>query len=174
MFEIDGIEIRSGSGSKVHKGVIFVPSERNGLEHSISIGDNVIIRAGSIVYAGACIGDNVTIDHYCIIREGADIGEGCRIRNYTEIGRDVIVGRGCILSGFIANRVKIGENTSSFGHLVHRYPDHGEGYEEASPIIGDNVIIGTQAIIAGEVVISHGERIKAGQLVTYSSKVPKA
>lgn len=155
-----------GKNARIASRVLFLLPERIQDNNRIVIGNDAIIRDGSIIYGGAVIGDNVTIDHYCIIRESVHIGHKTRILNFTEINRDVQIGISCRIGGFLANRVYIGDNTSSFGYLVHKYPNHGSGIYEATPHIGDNVIVGQSAIIAGDIKIPSGNKIKAGQLVT--------
>lgn len=169
MNSVNEIKITKGKNTVIQDGVTFIYSERNSTENNIEIGDNVVIRTGSIIYSGTKIGKDVTIDHFCIVREGTSIGKNSRIKNRTEIGRDVVIGENCILSGFIANRVEIGSNSSSFGNLVHRYALHGEGHKEPSPRIGNNVIVGVNAIIAGNVKVPDGKRIKAGELISFSN-----
>jgi UDP-3-O-[3-hydroxymyristoyl] glucosamine N-acyltransferase len=166
MDEHIGLEMDVGFSCDISNDVIFLKSELSTAATRIIIGNNVIIRAGTIIYSGVRIGSNVTIDHYCVIREGVEIGESTRIMNYTEINRDVRIGKFCRIAGYLANRVRIGNNTSSFGYLVHEYPCHGGGIEEASPHVGDNVIIGRLAVIAGNVKIHNGTKVRAGSLIT--------
>lgn len=157
--------ITIGENSRIAPTVLFLKAERDQLDNKIIIGKNVAIRDGTIIYAGVVIADNVTIDHYCILRENTHIGRDTRIMNYTEINRDVTIGEKCRIAGYLANRVRIGDETSSFGHLVHIYPEHGEGKIETSPSLGNNVIVGRLALIAGNIHIADGQRVKAGNIV---------
>lgn len=155
-----------GDNAKIAPTVIFLMPERVQKENKIVIGNNVIIRDGVIIYGGVIIGDDVTIDHYCIIREGASIGDETRLVNFTVVNRDVKIGIDCKIGGLLANRSIVGDSTSCFGYILHNYPVHGSGLYEESPKIGDDVIVGRLAIIAGDVNIPSGIKIKAGQLIT--------
>jgi UDP-3-O-[3-hydroxymyristoyl] glucosamine N-acyltransferase len=155
-----------GENTRIAPSVLFLLPERKQKNNCVVIGNNVVIRDGSIVYGGVVIGDGVTIDHYCIIREGTSIGDKSCLLNFTEVNRDVKIGVRCRISGLLANRAIIGDNYSCFGHVIHNYPNHGSGFHEATPIVGDNVIVGRLAILAGKIKIPSGTRINAGQIVT--------
>lgn len=159
-------DILIGDNCKIAPTVVFLKPEREQEDSKISIGSNVTIRDGSIIYGGVTIGNDVTIDHYCIIREGVIIGNGTRLNNFTEINRDVKIGKKCRIAGMLANRVEIGDSTSSFGYILHKYPNHGEGKFEDSPRIGNEVVIGRLAVVAGNVKITDRKRIKAGQIIS--------
>ena len=166
MNRISANELIIGCKARIAPTVIFLLPEREQPNQNIIIGDNVVIRDGTIVYGGVIIGDNVTIDHYCIIREGVQIGGNTRLMNFTEVNRDVRIGFGCRISGYLANRVEIGDSTSCFGQIIHNYPEHGDGYYEQSAKIKDNVIVGRLAIISGNVTVQSNKKIRAGKLIT--------
>lgn len=163
--------VKIGSGCKIAPTVLFLQSDDGG-SRGITIGCNVTIRDYSIIYDGASVGDECTIDHMVIIRESVKIGSRTRVMNRTEIGRDVVIGNGCRICGFIANRCQIGNECSSFGQLLHCYPMHGGGRVEPSPIIGNNVTIGWNAIIVGGLKIADGKFIPAGKLQSECKKLP--
>ena len=48
-------------------------------EHPLYIGDNALIRSGSILYAGSVIGNNFQTGHQVTIREKAEIGNNVSI-----------------------------------------------------------------------------------------------
>lgn len=169
MMRLDPSSIILGENSFIAPTVIFLAPERNQDTCSIVIGNGVKIRDGAIIYGGVFIDDDVTIDHYCIIRESSRIGAKTRISNFTEIHRDVTIGNNCIIGGYLANRTFVGDNTSSFGHILHTYSEHGPGRIENTPKIGNNVIIGRLAIVAGGVEVPSGTRIKAGSVISRKS-----
>lgn len=114
----------------------------------IIIGDEVCIRLGSVLMpAGGKIrlGRRTTINHYCILHGG----------NGLEIGDDCL----------IAPRVSIfAEN-----HATHSrgLPIRSQGYVNKGGVrIGNDVWIGTGAIILDGVTIGDGAVIGAGSVVT--------
>ncbi|MCD4744704.1 MAG: hypothetical protein K8R58_00215 [Bacteroidales bacterium] len=166
MERLNSKEIIIGANCSIAPTVIFIRSNLEGNSNRIFIGDNVVIRDGSIIYDDVFINNGVIIDHFCIIREGSNIGANTRIMNSTHINKNVLIGENCRIGGLIASRVKIGKNTTSLGHLVHRYSEHGKGRIEDSPVIGDNVIIGRLALVVGGVSIASYSRVKAGGRIT--------
>ncbi|MCD4785658.1 MAG: N-acetyltransferase [Candidatus Eremiobacteraeota bacterium] len=64
---------------------------------ALKVGNDAVIRAGSIIYGGSVIGENLETGHGAVIREENRIGDGLRIWNNSTIDY------GC----FIGNNVKI-------------------------------------------------------------------
>lgn len=165
MNRLESGKIKLGDNYRIAPSVLFLQPERTQREWMIRIGDNVTIRDGTIIYAGVRIGDNVTIDHYCVIRESVVIGNDVRVMNFSEINRDVEIGPQCRIAGYLANRVKVGKRTSAFGYLLHEYPIHGAGMIEDSPVVGNDVVVGRLAVIAGNVKVKDGQRVRAGDVL---------
>lgn len=158
--------IDCGVDCRVAPTVLFLlPDNKEGAEN-VHIGDRVTIRDYTILYAGCWISEDCTVDHHCTIRESAWIGPRTRIMNYAEVGVGVKIGQECRIAGYLGNGATVGDRTSCFGMLVHRYPCHGAGIIEPAPVIGDDVIVGRHAIIAGGVHISNGSRVRAGSCVS--------
>lgn len=172
--------------TKLGKNVIISPFSHIGLSYSdvkekyykgvkkyqkyenkfTDIGDNTFIGPNAIVGKGATIGSNCLIEHNSYIGENTKIGNhsflryGCQIYDNIEIGND------CIISGFICNNVKIGNNVEFFGSCIHRYINREIGEPEPHPIIADNVFVGFKSLIIGGIHIGDGAIIKAGAIVT--------
>ena len=60
--------------------------------HSLIIGDNAIIRSGSIIYAGSTIGNNFQTGHQVTIREKSQIGNNVSIGTLSDIQGNCTVG----------------------------------------------------------------------------------
>jgi len=88
------------------------------LSNGSKIGDNCIIRCGTVIYEDVNMGNCVETGHNVLIRSGSQIGDGC------------IIGTGTQLDG----SVKIGNNVrmESMVYLPHLTE------------IGDNVFLGTR------------------------------
>lgn len=82
-------------------------------EHQLKIGDNALIRSGSIVYAGSEIGNDFQTGHRVTIREKASIGNhvsigtlsdvqgNCRIGNYVRLHSNVHISQLSIIDDFV-------------------------------------------------------------------------
>ena len=81
--------------------------------HPLIIGENALIRSGSIVYAGSRIGKNFQTGHQVTIREKADIGDNvsvgtlsdiqgnCRLGNYVRLHSNVHIGQLSVIDDFV-------------------------------------------------------------------------
>lgn len=82
-------------------------------EHPLTIGDNALIRSGSIIYAGSTIGDVFQTGHQVTIREKAEIGNhvsvgtlsdvqgNCKIGNYVRLHSNVHIGQLSEIDDFV-------------------------------------------------------------------------
>ncbi|OWY06103.1 hypothetical protein B6V75_08435 [Thioclava sp. F1Mire-8] len=116
----------------------------------ITLGDNVIVRIGSVLMpAGGkiCIGSNTTINHYCVLHGG----------NSLEVGKNCL----------IAPRVSLFSSNHSF--QSRNIPIREQGMSSKGGIkIGNDVWIGTGAVVLDGVHIGDGAVIGAGSIVTKS------
>lgn len=152
----------------IHHGVIFLLPDcaKRNLRNIIKIKSGTTIRHGAILYGPCTIDENCTIDHFVIIREGTHVGANTRLMNRTELGTDVKIGTECRISGYAASRSFIGDKTSMFGSLIHKYEKHRGGLIEASPTVGSNVLIGWNALVVGGIYIGNRSIVKAHSIVT--------
>nr|WP_297705279.1 N-acetyltransferase [uncultured Butyrivibrio sp.] len=82
-------------------------------DHSLVIGDNSLIRSGSIIYSDSFIGDNFQTGHQVTIREDSKIGNNvsvgtlsdiqgnCRIGNYVRLHSNVHIGQLSVIDDFV-------------------------------------------------------------------------
>lgn len=130
------------------------------------IGDNTFIGPNVIIGEGAKIGVNCLIEQNCFIGEYTEIGMHTFIRYGCQIYRHVKIGNDCIISGFICNNTKIGNNVEFFGKCIHRYLGRNIDRDEPAPVIGNNVFVGFNALIIGGIRIGNGVTTKVGAIVT--------
>jgi acetyltransferase-like isoleucine patch superfamily enzyme len=163
-----------GEGIKIFDPVILGFPSREYLNLSefpgAIIGNDAILRSGTIIYSDVVIGDNFSTGHNVIIREKTKIGndvsigtasviEGqCTIGNRISIQSMVFIPTGCT----IGNDVFIGPNTILTND---RYPPSGKS-ELIGPVIEDKSTIGANVTILPGVRIGYGSTVAAGALVT--------
>lgn len=81
--------------------------------HPLNIGQNALIRSGSIIYAGSVIGDNFQTGHQVTIREKSQIGNNvsigtlsdiqgnCKLGNYVRLHSNVHIGQLSTVDDFV-------------------------------------------------------------------------
>ena len=127
----------SSSKLNVSVGQGFVMQANVTLGHNqdqkLIIGDNALIRSGSVVYSDVKIGNNFKTGHNALVREN------------TEIGDNVLVGSNSVVDGYcrIGNNVSIQTNA----------------YITAFTTIEDNVFIGPRVVTANDKYMVKGAKL---------------
>jgi acetyltransferase-like isoleucine patch superfamily enzyme len=158
----------SSTSPKVKEFVIIDPATK--------IGDESIIRSGSIIYAHTNLGRKLRTGHHAIIREHVTIGSNCVIGTqaildgYLKIGEKSMIQSQC----YITQSVKIGKGVFIAPKCV--FLDNkkiilGEGL--SGIILEDYVRIGGGTKILPEITIGKHALIGAGSVVT-KNLPPKA
>src|SRR6266704_2529319 len=73
----------------------------------VTIGDNAIIRSGTVIYSGVTIGSHFDCSHNVVIRENCTIGDFVYVKADTVIMKQVRIGSHCRLSGMIGDNSNI-------------------------------------------------------------------
>lgn len=132
---------------------------------SVVIGDDCIIRSGTVIYAGVTIGGRFDGGHHVLIRQGTRIGSDVYVFPGTQIHAFVSVGNRCRLNGFMANRSVLQDDVSMLGNLVHKYRVAKGGIIEPAPIIKAGATVGWNAIVIGNITVHEGAVVGAGAVV---------
>lgn len=176
------IKVIIGKNCKIEDGVILgydkLSKLREGYEKrdmTVCIGDNVRIRAGTVIYAGCVIGNNSHIGHNVVLREftrighDSSIGSGVVCEGYTFIGDYTTIHAQTHLTAkmSIGDYVFIGPNvTTTNDKRIRYYRSEMKDSEDQGAVIGDGVAIGGGAIILPKIKIEMGVIIGAGSIVT--------
>ena len=132
----------------------------------------VTIHEPSQVHATVLLGDQTVIWPYTTILEGVQLGKRCVIGTCGFIGRRCVIGddahfhSGVQLpnEAVIGNRVYLGPNVVLTNDA---YPYvAGSSPVQVAPIVGDDVVIGANAVILPGVRIGKGALVGAGAVVT--------
>ncbi len=169
-FDLRG-ELQCGMDCEIDVNVI--------IEGSVSLGDNVVIGAGSVL-KDCEIDDNTIVRPYSVI-EGATVGEDCTVgpftrlrpgadmRNDSHVGNFVEVKNARIGEGSKANHLtylgdaEIGQRTNiGAGTITCNY----DGANKFKTIIGDDVFVGSDSQLVAPVTIADGVTIGAGTTLT--------
>ncbi|MEK6910281.1 MAG: acyltransferase [Nanoarchaeota archaeon] len=159
-----------GKNVKREQGVILGAGSRE--SGNIIIGDNSILRSGTIIYYGNTIGDNFETHHNTVIRPGNRIGRYVVIGSNTEIAPGNRIGNFtrihslCFLEKTtLGNYVFVAPGVKFLDDFLPVDPDptHYKG-----AIVGDDVSIGGGSTILPGVEIGNTVLIGAGSVLTKS------
>jgi acetyltransferase-like isoleucine patch superfamily enzyme len=99
----------------------------------VTIGDNALIRSGSIIYSNVKIGNGLRTGHNVLIREKSEIGD------------NVLIGTNSVLDG----NCKVGNNVSV----------QTDAYITAYTTIEDDVFIGPRAVTTNDKYMFYGAKL---------------
>jgi len=133
-----------------------------------SIGENAIIRSGTIIYCDVVIGDNFQTGHNVMIRENTRIGNNVSVGTATIIEGNTVIGNDVSLQStvyiptgtIIGNRVFIGPNAVLTND---KYPP---GKNLRAPTIENGAAIGANSTLLPGIRIGEGALVAAGAIVT--------
>ncbi|WP_169567968.1 acyltransferase [Sneathiella limimaris] len=143
-------------------------------EQSIAfqVGNNGIVRSGSVIYANVTAGDYFQTGHNVMIRSDTEIGDHVVVGTNTviegtvKIGNFVKIEANCFIPTHvtIGTRVFIGPNVVMTNDM---YPlKLRDEYIPKGPTLEDGVTIGGNVTICPGVTIGKGSFIAAGAVVT--------
>jgi acetyltransferase-like isoleucine patch superfamily enzyme len=163
-----------GRNLRVFEPVTLGFPSRDNLERAAyngtTLGNNAILRSGTILYCDVIAGDDFQTGHNVIIRENTKIGHRVAIGTSTVIEGNTVIGNDVSLQSMvyiptgtvIENCVFIGPNTVLTND---RYPPTRIGGLQ-SPHIMEGAAIGANATLLPGVRIGKGALVAAGAIVT--------
>ena len=135
----------------------------------LTIGDNAIIRSGSVIYSGVNIGGNFRTGHNVLIRENTEIGDGVLIgtnsvvENSCKIGNDVSIQTNVYITTntIVEDKVFMGPCSVTTNDKYMQL-----GATLIGPTIKKGARIGANSTILPGVVIGEDAVIGSGAVVT--------
>jgi acetyltransferase-like isoleucine patch superfamily enzyme len=163
-----------GEGVTIQDGAILgKPTLRRAAETPpLRIGDDVIIGAQAIVFAGAEVGDRSMVGDQAYVRERTRIGTGSLVGRASAIDNDVTIGdrvsiqTGVYITGFsvIEDDVFVGPGASTTNDDT--MSRHGPDYQLRGAILRRGCRIGGSVVICPGVEIGEEAFVAAGAVVT--------
>lgn len=169
----DNVHIKQGSfiGAKCIIGEYLMDfySDRQNKNHPLIIGENALIRSGTIIYGDTSIGDNFQTGHRVTIRERTKIGDNVRIGTLSDIQEDCSIGNYVSLHSnvFVGEKSVIKDYVWIFPHVILT----NDPTPPSQTIIG--VAIESYAAIAAGSIVLPGINIGEDSLVGAGSIVNK-
>lgn len=157
--------VNIGKGSTIQDNVILGSSEDDELE----IGENAIIRSGSVIYSKTRIGNNFRGGHSILIRENTEIGDDVLVGTNSVVDGDCRIGKDVsIQTGAYVTRYSVIEDGVFMGPYCITTNDKYMFYgaELKGPVIKEGARIGANATILPGIVIGKGAVVGAGAVVT--------
>lgn len=166
-------EVTLGKNARLDEGILVgYLSPRGGVSPILRIGDDAVIRFGTVIYAGSTIGDRLETGHNVVIREENEIGShfsiwnssvvdyGCKVGNNVKIHCNCYVAQFTIIEDdvFMAPGVTIAND-------IH--PGCGDSRAcMRGPTLKRGVQIGVNATILPYITIGEGSLVGSGAVVT--------
>jgi len=136
------------------------------------IGDNAVIRAGTVIYAGNRIGHDFQTGNKANIRELNDIGDNVSIGTLSVIEHHVVIRSGVRIHSqvFVPEYTVLDEECWLGPNVVltnARFPKHPDVKNELQgPHVCRNAKIGANATLLPGIVIGENSLVGAGSVVT--------
>ncbi|MBW6518894.1 MAG: acetyltransferase [ANME-2 cluster archaeon] len=136
----------------------------------ITIGDNAVVRSGSIIYTEVRIGNNLRTGHNILVRENTIIGDNVLIGTNVVIDGNTTIGNNVSIQSnvYIPTNTHIEDNVFIGPCAVltnDKYPIRKK-YELKGPVLRTGVSIGANSTLLPGVEIGEGAMVAAGALVT--------
>lgn len=161
-----------GLNAKIDNNVqLFYPSVNEIIrKYPTRIGNNCIIRSGTVIYCDVTIGNDFQTGHNVLVRESTYIGDnvklgtGTIIENKCIMGNDINIQSGVYIPTYtyMCSEIFIGPNVTFTNDM---YPPLKSGKLDGI-YVGEGVVIGANATILPGVDIGDGAFIAAGAVVT--------
>ena len=149
---------------------VEVPAlEKEKILEFVSIADDVVLGKDVKIYRfvnlyGCQIGDECRIGTFVEIQKGAVIGRYCKISSHTFICEGVRIGDGCFIGHGVIFINDLHPRAVTPNGRPEKETDWADRFVPTE--IGDQVSIGSGAIIMGGVHVGNGAVIGAGAVVT--------
>lgn len=162
-----------GDNTIIDDDVWLCHSERNGKMLPVKIGDNCIIRSGSVIYSNVNIGNNVNFGHKVIVREGctignfSSIGTGVAIECYTNIGNYVSIETQSHITGWmkIEDYVFVGAMVVSTNDKGMKWKRKGHGENLKGPTLKYGCRIGSGVVLLPGVIVGKHAIVNVAETV---------
>lgn len=138
------------------------------------LGEQVVLRAGAVIYAGVDLGAGVLVGHYTLLRSAVTVGAGSLLGHHltveraTRIGRDVRCSPGSHItsSTHVGDRVFLGAGVRTINDKTLTWRDPDREPELAPPRFETGAKVGTGCVVLGGVTVGANALVGAGSLIT--------
>ena len=154
-----------GSGTVVDDNVVLGNRE----DGVVTIGDNSLIRSGTVIYSGVRAGSILRTGHHVLIRENTEIGDNVVVGTNSVIDGNCRIGHNVsIQTGAYITAYTIVEDDVFFGPCSVTTNDKYmiTGVKLRGPLIKKGARIGANATILPGITVGEGAVVGSGAVVT--------
>jgi acetyltransferase-like isoleucine patch superfamily enzyme len=171
-----------GDGARVEEHALVGKPERGyavgqvypGVGAVTTLGEDVVIRAGAVIYSGTQIGAETVIGHHTLLRSAVTVGAGSQlghnltVERASSIGAQVRCSPGSHLTSscVLADRVFLGAGIRTVNDREMIWRDPRRVPVLAPPRFGSGARVGSGSIILAAVTIGSDALVGAGSVVT--------
>lgn len=172
------IDVLVGVGCTFHPTAIIgqqpirgYTARETGPQPAGSIGDGTAVGAYAVLYADCFIGERCLIGDGVKVREDVEVGDRVSLHWDVTVNYGARIGDGTTIGGgsHITGGMRIGQRCFfGAGVLTMNDPDPTKGYDADRlnpPVVGDDVLVGSGAILLPGCQVGDGARIGAGAIV---------
>jgi acetyltransferase-like isoleucine patch superfamily enzyme len=177
-----GITLHDGARIEEHA-IAGKPEQGYAVRHvypgggaATTIGEDAVVRAGAVVYAGAEIAADTVIGHHTLLRSFVSVGPGTQLGHHLTIERATRIGAGVRCSPgshitsscVLADRVFLGAGVRTVNDRELIWRDPRRVPELVPPRFEHGARVGSGSVILAGVTIGVGALVGAGSVVTRS------
>jgi acetyltransferase-like isoleucine patch superfamily enzyme len=132
------------------------------------IGNNCIIRSGSVIYEKVRIKDNVRTGHNVIIREGSIVREGTLVGSFTILDGTIFIGKNVKIqtNAFLPHLTVIEDNVFIAPNVCFTNDIYPQSKCLKGVLVKNSAIIGANATLMAGITIGEESIVGAGSVVT--------
>lgn len=132
------------------------------------IGNNCIVRSGTVIYENVTIGDWVETGHNVLIREGSTVGDKTRIGSSAQLDGKVKIGKNVSVqsNAYLPHLTVIEDDVFIAPNVVFTNDLYPPSRRRTGIIVEKGATIGANACIIVPAKIGEGSVVGAGSLVT--------
>ena len=132
------------------------------------IGNNCVVRSGTVVYENVTIGDWVETGHNVLIREGSTVGNKTRIGSSAQLDGKVKIGKNVSIqsNAYLPHLTVIEDDVFIAPNVVFTNDLYPPSHRRVGIIVEKGATIGANACIVVPAKIGEGSVVGAGSLVT--------
>ncbi|MGH3872812.1 MAG: acyltransferase [Pseudonocardiaceae bacterium] len=135
----------------------------------VVIGERCLLFNQVVIYEGSRLGDGCVVEDRVRIGYNTCVGYEARLVYGAFICDRVSIGNQARVAGFVCDGTSIGDRSTVMGQLVHEYSRPHRGWwevDESSPVIHEDVVVGFNATVVGDVSVGPRSYVAAGAVVT--------
>lgn len=162
------VEVRTGTGARVDEGAVVGYPHGDDAGPTV-LGDDAVVRAGTVVYADVRAGDGFVTGHGALVRERTTLGDDVAVGTHAVLDGDVTVGSHVSFQtgAYVPPETDVGSNVFVGPHAVltnDAYPVRTDAALEG-PTVEDGASVGAGATVLPGVTVGERAFVAAGALV---------